>query len=312
MSIISGLTSGLGSLVAGSVGSLFGSSGNPYEGISHNISKMAEDQGIKSMMQGSNAPPPAKDVKTDISGSSADDLMKQMGAEAFKTGAQSVASKGVGSLLNDTSSPSQLGRDNRATLDASFPELNAWEKAGATATQAGIQAGNMKQESQLRREKFNQDYALQQAQLDTQTKIAGLNAAVSRLNNKDSLSPANKMLQHKLDQIAAQTADTKKQTLLRGKTNTWLGKGATDLQSWANEFTKNHGNDHGIESQTKNTKPELRKTNTYLQGLGIPDAKLINLDKIPPILKIKHKGKTYAEDNDKASMFDHVADAIFN
>ena len=310
MSFTSGLTSGLGSMVAGSVGSLFGASGNPYEGISDNIGKMAEDQGIKSMMQGSNAPPPASSVPTDISGSSAPDLMKQMGAEAFKTGAQSVVSKGVGSILNDTPSASQLGRDNRAYLDNSFPELNAWEKAGATATQAGVQSGNMKQESELRREKFNQDYALQQAQLDTQTKIAGLNAAVSRLNNKDSMSPANKMLQHKIDQVNASTADTKKQTSLRGKTNTWLGKGATDLQSWANEFTKNHGNDHGIQSQTRNTKPEQRKTNTYLQGLGINPKDTMSPDKVPPILKIKHKGKTY--ENENASLLDHVLDAVFN
>src|SRR5262252_5409520 len=84
--------------------------------------------GIKSAIQGSNVPNPDEAVPSCVSG------------------AKSAADQ---------------GKDTRAYLAAAFPELNAWERAGADASSAGmVDAG------------FENQKELTKMQLDNQKEIA--------------------------------------------------------------------------------------------------------------------------------------------
>src|SRR6266404_5762808 len=73
------------------------------------------DAGIKSAIQGSNVPNPDEAVPS------------------FVSGAMVKAGKG---LLGK--SAADKGKDTRDYLAAAFPELNAWERAGADASSAGM------------------------------------------------------------------------------------------------------------------------------------------------------------------------------
>src|SRR5579859_6017313 len=72
------------------------------------------DAGIKSAIQGSNVPNPDEAVPSFVSGK----LLYLVGL-----GGKSAADK---------------GKDTRDYLAAAFPELNAWERAGADASSAGM------------------------------------------------------------------------------------------------------------------------------------------------------------------------------
>src|SRR5882762_924380 len=72
------------------------------------------DAGIKSAIQGSNVPNPDEAVPSFVSGK----LLDLVGL-----GGKSAADK---------------GKDTRDYLAAAFPELNAWERAGADASSAGM------------------------------------------------------------------------------------------------------------------------------------------------------------------------------
>src|SRR4249920_1763746 len=69
------------------------------------------DAGIKSAIQGSNVPNPDEAVPSFVSG------------DLAGLGGKSAADK---------------GKDTRDYLAAAFPELNAWERAGADASSAGM------------------------------------------------------------------------------------------------------------------------------------------------------------------------------
>src|SRR5499426_785204 len=71
------------------------------------------DPGIKSAIQGSNVPNPDEAVPRSVS----DKLLDLVGL-----GGKAAADK---------------GKDTRDYLAAAFPELNAWERAGADASSAG-------------------------------------------------------------------------------------------------------------------------------------------------------------------------------
>src|SRR5262247_786052 len=84
------------------------------------------DAGIKSAIQGSNVPNPDEAVPS------------------FVSGAMAKAGKGlVGKSAADK------GKDTRDYLAAAFPELNAWERAGADASSAGMVDAGFENQKEL-------------------------------------------------------------------------------------------------------------------------------------------------------------------
>src|SRR6476469_1632951 len=91
------------------------------------------DAGIKSAIQGSNVTNPDEAVPS------------------FVSGAMAKAGKGLleGKLQVGTSAASDKGNDTRDYLAAAFPELNAWERAGADASSAGMVDAGFENQKEL-------------------------------------------------------------------------------------------------------------------------------------------------------------------
>src|SRR5260363_365202 len=90
------------------------------------------DAVIKSAIQGSNVPNPDEAVTSYVSG------------------AMDKAGKGLleGTLQAGTSAVSK-GKDTRDYLVSAFPELNAWERAGADASSAGMVDAGFENQKEL-------------------------------------------------------------------------------------------------------------------------------------------------------------------
>src|SRR5712675_47574 len=128
------------------------------------------DAGIKSAIQGSNVPNP-------------DDAVPSVVA-----GAMAKAGK---------------GKDTGDYLAAAFPELNAWERAGADASSAGmVDAG------------FENQKELTKMQLDNQKEIADIQSATSRQNTKDQVYAQNEMLAYQQKESTARVASIMENTNL--------------------------------------------------------------------------------------------------
>src|SRR5271170_8173077 len=93
-------------------------------------------------------------------------------------------------------SAADKGKDTRDYLAAAFPELNAWERAGADASSAGmVDAGFENQK-------------------ETQKEIAGIQSATSRQNTKDQVYAQNEMLAYQQKESTARVASIMENTNL--------------------------------------------------------------------------------------------------
>src|SRR5215213_3763143 len=89
-------------------------------------------------------------------------------------------------------SAADKGKDTRDYLAAAFPELNAWERAGADASSAGmVDAG-----------------------FENQKEIAGIQSATSRQNTKDQVYAQNEMLAYQQKESTARVASIMENTNL--------------------------------------------------------------------------------------------------
>src|SRR5437867_1178497 len=103
------------------------------------------DAGIKSAIQGSNVPNPDEAVP-DLVG----------------LGGKSAADK---------------GKDTRDYLAAAFPELNAWERAGADASSAGMVDAGFENQKELTKMQLDNQKEIAEMQNETQKEIAGIQSA---------------------------------------------------------------------------------------------------------------------------------------
>src|SRR5450755_830160 len=95
------------------------------------------DAGIKSAIQGSNVPNPDEAVPSFVSGA-----MAKAGKGLLEGTLQACTSAVSDKLLDlvglGGKSAADKGKDTRDYLAAALPELNAWERAGADASSAGM------------------------------------------------------------------------------------------------------------------------------------------------------------------------------
>src|SRR5580658_6245660 len=124
--------------------------------------------GIKSAIQGSNVPNP-------------DEAGRSVGSGALLHLV----------VLGGTSAADQ-GKDTRDYLAAAFPELNAWERAGADASSAGmVDAG-----------------------FENQKELTKMQSATSRQNTKDQVYAQNEMLAYQQKESTARVASIMENTNL--------------------------------------------------------------------------------------------------
>src|SRR6266699_548070 len=150
------------------------------------------DAGIKSAIQGSNVPNPDE----------AD--------PRFVSGAMARAGKGLleGKFVADK------GKDTRDYLAAAFPELNAWERAGAVASSAGMVDDGFENQKELTKMQLDNQKEIAEMQNETQKEIAGIQSATSRQNTKDQVYAQNEMLAYQQKESTARVASIMENTNL--------------------------------------------------------------------------------------------------
>src|SRR5207245_7192576 len=98
------------------------------------------DAGIKSAIQGSNVPNPDEAVPSFVSGAMAK-AGKGLLEGTLQAGTSAVSDKLLDLVGLGGKSAADKGKDTRDYPAAAFPELNAWERAGADADRKSGSAG---------------------------------------------------------------------------------------------------------------------------------------------------------------------------
>src|SRR6267142_471539 len=153
------------------------------------------DAGIKSAIQGSNVPNPDEAVPS------------------FVSGAMAKAGKGLleGTLQAGTSAVSDKLLD---LVAAAFPELNAWARAGADASSAGMVEAGFENQKELTKRQLDNQKEIAERQNETQKEIAGIQSATSRQNTKDQVYAQNEMLAYQQKESTARVASIMENTNL--------------------------------------------------------------------------------------------------
>src|SRR5271157_2689808 len=108
------------------------------------------DAGIKSAIQGSNVPNPDEAVPSFVYGAMAK-AGKGLLEGTLQAGTSAVSDKLLDLVGLGGKSAADKGKETRDYLAAAIPELNAWERAGADASSAGmVDAGFENQKSLLK------------------------------------------------------------------------------------------------------------------------------------------------------------------
>src|SRR5215469_17088644 len=149
------------------------------------------DAGIKSAIQGSNVPNPDEAVPSFVSGAMAK-AGKGLLEGTLQAGTSAVSDKLLDLVGLGRKSAADKGKDTRDYVAAAFPELNAWERAGADASSAGmVDAG-----------------------FENQKELAGIQSATSRQNTKDQVYAQNEMLAYQQKESTARVASIMENTNL--------------------------------------------------------------------------------------------------
>src|SRR5215468_10930464 len=153
------------------------------------------DAGIKSAIQGSNVPNPDEAVPSFVSGAMAK-AGKGLLEGTLQAGTSAVSDKLLDLVGLGGKSAADKGKDTRDYLAAAFPELNAWERAGADASSAGMVDAGFEMQN------------------ETQKEIAGIQSATSRHNTKDQVYAQNEMLAYQQKESTARVASIMENTNL--------------------------------------------------------------------------------------------------
>src|SRR5438270_599525 len=111
------------------------------------------DAGIKSAIQGSNVPNPDEAVPSFVSGAMAK-AGKGLLEGTLQAGTSAVSDKLLDLVGLGGKSAADKGKDTRDYLAAAFPELNAWERAGADASSAGMVDAGFEYQKELTKMKL--------------------------------------------------------------------------------------------------------------------------------------------------------------
>src|SRR6266702_1784938 len=106
------------------------------------------------------------------------------------------------------------GKDTRAYPAAAFPELNAWERAGAAASSAGMVDAEFENQKELTKMQLDNQKEIAEMQNETQKEMAGIQSETSRQNTKDKVYAQNEMLAYQQKESTARVASIMENTNL--------------------------------------------------------------------------------------------------
>src|SRR3712207_5345323 len=93
-------------------------------------------------------------------------------------------------------------------------ELNAWERAGADASSAGMVDAGFENQKELTKMQLDNQKEIAEMQNETQKEIAGIQSATSRQNTKDQVYAQNEMLAYQQKESTARVASIMENTNL--------------------------------------------------------------------------------------------------
>lgn len=172
---------------------------------------MDSDQGIQSAIQGSNVPSPGQLPDSQNSGVMADagNMLRNAGKSlldgTIQAGSDKVKQALIDKLIGGNDAKDR-GKATRDYLAAAFPELNAWERAGAGASTAGLESSAQNQQKEMLKMQLDNQKDIAKMQMDNNLQIAGIQSATSRQNTKDSVYAQNEMLQYNQRESQARVA----------------------------------------------------------------------------------------------------------
>src|SRR6185295_3721243 len=150
------------------------------------------DAGIKSAIQGSNVPNPDEAVPSFVSGAMAK-AGKGLLVGTLQAGTSSVSDKLLDLVGLGGMSAADIGKDTRDYLAAAFPELNAWARAGADSSSAGmVDAG------------FETKKELTKMQVDTQNEMLAYQQKESTARVASIMENTNLSKQQQVSEIMRQ------------------------------------------------------------------------------------------------------------
>src|SRR5207302_1915899 len=114
-------------------------------------------------------------------------------------------------------SAADKGKDTRDYLAAAFPELNAWERAGADASSAGMVDAGFENQKELTKMQLDNQKEIAVMQNETQKEIAGIQSATSRQNTKDQVYAQNEMLAYQQKESTVRVTSIMENTNLSNK-----------------------------------------------------------------------------------------------
>src|SRR5829696_8050885 len=145
------------------------------------------DAGIKSAIQGSNVPNPDEAVPS------------------FVSGAMAKAGKGLlEGTLQAGKSAADKGKDTRDYLAAAFPELNAWERAGADASSAGMVDAGFENQKELTKMQLDNQKEIAKMQNKTQNEMLAYQQKESTARVASIMETTNLSKQQQVSEITRQ------------------------------------------------------------------------------------------------------------
>src|SRR4051812_46444875 len=163
--------------------------------------------------QGSNVPNPDEAVPSFVSGAMAK-AGKGLLEGTLQAGTSAVSDKLLYLVGLGGKSAADKGKDTRDYLAAAFPELNAWERAGADASSAGMVDAGFENQKELTKMQLDNQKEIAEMQNETQKEIAGIQSATSRQNTKDQVYAQNEMLAYQQKESTARVASIMENTNL--------------------------------------------------------------------------------------------------
>src|SRR2546430_17249502 len=111
-------------------------------------------------------------------------------------------------------SAADKGKDTRDYLAAVFRDLNAWERAGADASSAGMVDAGVENQKELTKMQLDNQKEIAEMQNETQKGIAGIQSAGSRQNTKGQVCAQNEIPAYQQKESTSRVASIMENTNL--------------------------------------------------------------------------------------------------
>src|SRR5476649_1745234 len=161
------------------------------------------DSGIKSAIQDSNVPNPDEAVPSFVSGAMAK-AGKGLLEGTLQAGTSAVSDKLLDLVGLGGKSAADKGKDTRDYLAAAFPELNAWERAGADASSAGMVDAGFENQKELTKMQLDNQKEIAEMQNETQKEMLAYQQKESTARVASIMENTNLSKQQQVSEIMRQ------------------------------------------------------------------------------------------------------------